>query len=221
MLYKNLPENEKPSTRIRELGPQSLTNAELLALALRIFEEETAEALADLYREYGSLARIPRNRIREIKWMGDADADAIQAIFELGRRQALAEMEERPTISSPADAAVLVMYEMSCFDHEEMWVMLLDTRNRVRKIDHLYKGTLNSSNIRTAEVFREAVRDNAAAIILFHNHPSGDPSPSPDDVAVTRSIVQAGKNLDINVLDHIVIGAGRWVSLKERGLGFS
>jgi len=100
-------------------------------------------------------------------------------------------------------------------------VMLLDRRNRVLETVDLYRGSVSSSQIRVGEIFREAVRKNASALIVIHNHPSGDPTPSPDDVAVTRAILQAGKMLDVDVLDHLVIGAGRWVSLKERGLGFS
>jgi len=129
--------------------------------------------------------------------------------------------EERRTIHSPADAADLVKYEMSGFEQEHLRVILLDTRNRVLEIVEVYQGSLNSSPVRVGELFKAAVRRNAAAIIVVHNHPSGDPTPSPDDVAVTRAIVQAGKLLDVDVLDHLVIGGGQCVSLKERGLGFN
>ena len=109
---------------------------------------------------------------------------------------------------------------MSALEQEELRVILLDTRNTVMDVVTVYKGSLNSSQVRVGELFKEAIRRNAAAVILIHNHPSGDPEPSPDDVAVTRSIVEAGKLMDIKMLDHIVIGAGRYISLKERGLGF-
>jgi len=99
-------------------------------------------------------------------------------------------------------------------------VILLDTRNRVLEIVEVYKGSINTTQVHVGELFKPAVRRGAAALVVIHNHPSGDPTPSPDDVAVTRAIVQAGKLLDVGVLDHIVIGQGRWVSLKERGLGF-
>jgi DNA repair protein RadC len=128
---------------------------------------------------------------------------------------------ERPIISSPADAANLIMPFISNLDHEELWVILLDTRNRVLRLVKLYQGSINSSQVRISEVFREAIIENAPAIILAHDHPSGDPTPSPDDLAVTRAVVQAGKLLDVDVLDHMVIAQGRWVSLKERGLVFS
>ena len=98
--------------------------------------------------------------------------------------------------------------------------MLLDTRNRVQDVITIYRGSVNSSQVRIGEVFKSAIRRNAVNLIVVHNHPSGDPTPSPDDVALTRAIVQAGKLLDVDVLDHLVIGRGRFVSLKERGLGF-
>jgi DNA repair protein RadC len=114
------------------------------------------------------------------------------------------------------------MYELSALDQEYLYVIHLDTRNRViGSPREVYHGSLNTSLIRVAEVFSEAVKVNAAGIIVVHNHPSGDPSPSPEDVAVTRALVEAGKLLDIDVLDHLVIGQHRFVSLKERGLGFS
>jgi DNA repair protein RadC len=109
---------------------------------------------------------------------------------------------------------------MSALEQEHLRVMLLDRRNRVLETVEIYKGSVNSSQVRVGELFKEAIRKNASSIVVIHNHPSGDPTPSPDDVAVTRAILQAGKLLDVDVLDHIVIGLGRWVSLKERGLGF-
>jgi DNA repair protein RadC len=152
--------------------------------------------------------------------IGQAKASQIKAAIELGNRLTLVAPEERPSVNSPADAAALVSYEMSALEQEELRVMLLDTRNRVDKIDTVYRGSLNSSQIRVGELFKTAIRRAAAAVIVVHNHPSGDPAPSPDDIAVTRAIVQAGKLLDVEVLDHLIIGQGRYVSLKERGLGF-
>ena len=128
---------------------------------------------------------------------------------------------ERPAIHSPQDAFDILRCFIGGLDHEELWVMNLDTRNRVMHLVKLYQGSVNSSQVRVAEVFRAAITDNAPAILLAHNHPSGDPSPSPDDVSVTRAILQAGKLLDIELLDHLIITPDRFVSLKERGLGFS
>lgn len=128
---------------------------------------------------------------------------------------------ERPQINSPSDAAELLTGFLAHLDHEEMWVVNLDTRNRVRSLVMLYKGSVNTSQVRVGEVFRQAVMENSPAIIVAHNHPSSDPTPSPEDVAVTRAVVEAGKLLDIDVLDHLVICQDRFISLKERGLGFS
>jgi DNA repair protein RadC len=167
------------------------------------------------------LHRAPFTDIKKQRGLGKAKVSQIKAAIELGRRLTIESPEERPSINSPADAASLVQYEMSALEQEHLRVMLLDRRNRVLETVEVYKGSVNSSQVRVGEVFKEAVRKNASAIIVVHNHPSGDPTPSPDDVAVTRAIVQAGKLLDVEVLDHLVIGQGRWVSLKERGLGFA
>lgn len=127
---------------------------------------------------------------------------------------------ERPSINSPADAAELLKPFIGNLEHEELWVLVLDRRNRVIQLVRLYQGSVSSSQVRVGEVFRQAIIEQASAVIIAHNHPSGDPTPSPDDVAVTRAIVQAGKLLDVDVLDHLVVCADRHVSLKERGLGF-
>jgi len=152
--------------------------------------------------------------------LGPAKAAQIKAALELGNRMRLETPDERQSIHSPADAAALVQFEMSVLEQEELHVILLDNRNRVLKIERVYRGSVNTSQVRVGELFKAAVRSNAPALIVVHNHPSGDPTPSPDDVAVTRAIVSAGKLLDVDVLDHLVIGRGSYVSLKERGLGF-
>ena len=221
MRYKDLPEKEQPAWRVRELGAPSLSISELLAIALWVNDSDTTNEIAQLVAQYGRLARIPRARLLEIKNVGERCADAIAAVVEIGRREATASGPTLTAINSPADAAGCVQYEMSTLDHEELWVILLDRRNQVRKIVKLYKGSVNSSQVRVGEIFKEAIPEQASGVVIVHNHPSGDPTPSPDDVSVTRAIIQAGKLLDIDVLDHLVIGTGRWVSLKERGLGFS
>jgi DNA repair protein RadC len=127
----------------------------------------------------------------------------------------------REQIKSPADVAALLMVEMSHLDQEELRVLNLDTKNRIQSITTVYRGSVNSAQVRISELFKEAIRLNSAAIIVVHSHPSGDPTPSPEDILVTRQIVEAGKLLDVDTLDHVVIGRGRWVSMRERGLGFS
>jgi DNA repair protein RadC len=219
---KRLSEVDRPVYRLAHLGPQVLTNAELISLLIRGANSlETAEAILNRWRSPHDLNRASVHELQEIYGIGQAQAAAIQAAFELGRRLMSCHPDERPTIHSPSDAAALVQYEMSALEQEELRVILLDTRNHVIDIKSIYRGSVNSSQVRVGELFRDAIRQNAAAIIVLHNHPSGDPSPSPDDVGLTRNIVQAGKLLDIDTLDHLVIGQGRYVSLKERGLGFS
>jgi DNA repair protein RadC len=127
---------------------------------------------------------------------------------------------ERPTIQTPADAFDILKCFLGSLDHEELWVLNLDTRNRLMQLVKLYQGSANTSQVRIAEVFRAAIADNAVSILIAHNHPSGDVTPSPDDVAVTRAIVQAGKLLDISVLDHLIVTHDRFSSMKEHGLGF-
>ena len=221
----DLHDDDRPRERLQNLGPQALSNAELIAILLRVgVQGENAVQVGQrLLQKFGGIAGIHRAPFGELlhqHGIGEAKAAQIKAAIELGRRLTLESPEERPTINSPADAAALVQYEMQALEQEHLRVMLLDRRNRVLEIVDLYRGSVSSSQIRVGDVFREAVRKNASAIIVMHNHPSGDPTPSPDDVAVTRAILQAGKLLDVDVLDHLVIGQGRWVSLKERGLGF-
>ena len=222
----DLHEADRPRERLANLGPQALTNAELIAILLRVGVqgENAVEVGQRLLQKFGGLKGIHRAPLTELTsqhGIGEAKAAQIQAAIELGRRLTLESPEEKPTINSPADAAALVQYEMSALEQEHLRVILLDRRNRVLEILEVYKGSVNSSQVRVGELFKDAVRINASAVIIVHNHPSGDPTPSPDDVAVTRAIIQAGKLLDVDVLDHLVIGQGKWVSLKEKGLGFS
>ncbi len=221
----DLHASDRPRERLASLGAQALSSAELIAILLRVgVKGENAVAVGQrLLNKFGGLSGLHRAPFAELKkqhGIAEAKAAQIKAAIELGRRLTLESPEERPTINSPADAAALVAYEMSALEQEHLRVILLDRRNRVLETVEVYKGSVNSSQVRVGEIFKEAVRKNASAIIVIHNHPSGDPTPSPDDVAVTRAIVQAGKLLDVDVLDHMVIGHGKWVSLKERGLGF-
>jgi DNA repair protein RadC len=224
----DLPADERPRERLRRLGPQALSIPELLAILLRVGVEgesavQVGQRLLKKYKNLAGLHRAPFEELCNQRGIGAAKAAQIKAAIELGRLMARQPAEERITINSPTDAAALVAYEMSAQEQEILSVILLDTRNQVIDIVEVYKGSVNSSQVHVGELFKPAIRRNAAAMIVVHNHPSGDPTPSPDDVAVTRSIVQAGKLLDVDVLDHMVIGQGenRWVSMKERGLGFA
>jgi DNA repair protein RadC len=222
----DLPDDDRPRERLASAGPGALSNAELLAILLRVgVEGENAVRLGQrILTDLGGLRGLHRASAADlcrVRGIGAAKAAQLVAAVELGRRIAVATPDERPVVRSPADAANLVMFELSAREQEYLMVILLDTRNRVigRPVE-VYHGSLNTSLVRVGEVFREAIRANAAALVVAHNHPSGDPSPSPEDVAVTRAIVEAGKLLDVDVLDHLVIGQHRFVSMKERGLGF-
>jgi DNA repair protein RadC len=223
---KDMNEEERPRERLAKLGPQSLSTAELLAILLRVdvVGETSVQVGQRLLQTFGGISGLHRASFDELssqKGIKLAKAAQIKAAIELGRRLVLESPEDKPVVHSPADAAVMVQYEMSALQQEELRVMLLDTRNRVQFIETVYRGSVNSSQVRIAEIFKAAIRRNATNLIVIHNHPSGDPTPSPDDVAITRAILQAGELLDVKLLDHIIIGSGRFVSLKERGLGFT
>lgn len=219
---KSLPLREQPAYRVSQ-NAAACNLTELLAAMIGGQRQiEISEAL--LARFDGDIRRLYLAHPKElatVRGIGPATAVQIKAALNLGLRLNIPS-EERPSINSPADAAALVQYEMSLLEQEHLRVILLDRRNRVLDIVEVYQGSVNSAQVRIGEVFKEAVARMASAIIVVHSHPSGDPTPSPEDVAVTRAIVQAGKLLDVETLDHLVIGHGaRWVSMKERGLGFS
>lgn len=224
---QDLAQSERPRERLAQYGPSALSDAELLAIMLRVGVkgENAVQVGQRLLTTYGGLMGLHRASYDEVcreHGLGQAKAAQIKAAIEIGNRLAQRKLaqEDRPAFNSPKDVAEFVQYEMIALDQEQLRLLLLDTRNRLEKMITLYIGSLNSSSVRVGELFKEAIRRNAAALILVHNHPSGDPSPSPEDIALTRAAVQAGKLLDVDVLDHIVIGRGRFVSLKERGLGF-
>lgn len=209
---------ESPAARVRR-GPSDCTTAELLSVLLR--RRDAAQRVMESAGTVYGLARLSAADLEALRGVSESGSASILAAVELAKRLATAAPDDRPAIKSPADAANLLMYQMMGFEQEYLYVILLDTRNRViGKPVEVYHGSLNTSLIRIAEIFRPAIKANAAAVIVAHNHPSGQPDQSPEDVAVTRSIVEAGKLLDIDVLDHLIIGGNRFVSLKERGLGF-
>jgi len=223
---KELPASEQPRERLRDYGAAALSDAELLAILLRVGVTGTnvvqlAQLLLVEQGGWLGLQRADFGVLRERHGMGEAKTATLKAALEIGRRLLLTGQEEqRFQIKSPSDVASLLMLEMSHLDQEHLRTVLLDTKNRVQVITTVYIGSLNASLIRIGEIFKEALKRNSAALIVVHNHPSGDPTPSPEDVLVTREIIAAGKLLDIDVLDHLVIGQGRFVSMRERGLGF-
>jgi DNA repair protein RadC len=219
---KTLPLRDKPAYRV-SVNIAACSLAELLAAVVGGAQQiEIAEGI--LAHFGGDVQRIYKATVTElasVHGIGQQTAVRLKAALALGLK--LHEpSEERPTINSPADAAALVQFEMSLLEQEYLKVILLDSRNRVIAIVEVYHGSVNNSQVRVGEVFKPAIQRLAPAMIVVHNHPSGDATPSPDDVAVTRAMVQAGKLLDVCLLDHLIIGgAGRFVSLKERGVGFS
>jgi DNA repair protein RadC len=219
------PATEQPREKLIQAGPEHLSNAELLAILLRVgvSGQDVVSLSHQLLVQFDGvvgLSRASLSTLAEVKGIGPAKAVSIKAALELGRRLLLTEANERPQIRSPQDVVTLLQLKMGLLEQEHLQVVLLNTRNYVVGTPTVYKGSLNASLIRTAEVFRDAVKENCAAIIVAHNHPSGDPTPSPEDVRVTREIVAAGKLLDIDVLDHLVIGRNRFISLRQQKLGF-
>ncbi len=221
----DLAADERPRERLAHQGAHALSKAELLAILLRVGVkgENAVDVGQRLLDKFGGIAGLHRTSFEEMcqqHGIGEAKAAQIKAAIQLGRRRMADSLDEREIINSPADAAALVQYEMSALEQEQLRVFLLDTRHHVMEIVEVYNGSVNSTQVNVGELFKPAIRRGAQAIIVVHNHPTGDPTPSPDDVAVTRNILQAGKLLEIDLLDHLIIGQGRWVSLKERGLGF-
>ncbi len=212
---------DQPAYRVTQ-NAASGSVPELLAAVIGGEKQiETADALLAYFN--GDLRRIYQAHpaeLAQVRGISQNLAVRIKAALTLGIRLN-DPIEEKATITSPADAAALVQYEMGLLEKEHLRVMLLDTRNHVAGIHEIYQGSVNSAQVRIAEVMRPAVQRMAPAMICLHNHPSQDPTPSPDDVALTRAMVQAAKLLDISLLDHLVICQHRFVSLKERGLGFS
>jgi DNA repair protein RadC len=216
----DIAKDDRPRERLLSQGAEALSRAELLAILLRVgTERENAIELAQhILKDFNGLAGVQRATIPEltaVHGVGEAKACQIKAAIELGRRLARDLPDDRPLISSPQSVADLVMYDMAALLQENLWVILLDMKNRLMAIEKLYVGSLNSSTVRIGELFRGAIQRSAASVILVHNHPSGDPTPSPEDIAMTRAAIQAGKLLDIAVLDHLVIGQGKFTSIKD------
>lgn len=220
-----MAEHQRPRERLQRVGARAVSTTELLAIIMRtgVGGENVlrlAERLLTRFRDLPGLSRASISELMTVKGIGPAKATEIKAALEIGRRLMASAPQEKVKVTSPADAANLLMSEMMFLEQEHLRLILLDTRNKVLQTPTIYVGSLNTSVIRIGELFRAAIKENAAAFIVAHNHPSGDPSPSPEDVNVTRQIRQAGQLLDIDLLDHIIIGRQRYVSLKERGLGF-
>ena len=224
-LIRDMPSEERPRERLRLRGAAALSNAELLAILLRTgVTGENVLALATrlLARFEGmpGLARVSFGELCAEHAVGEAKAAQVLAALELGKRLVSTQPNQRATVRFPQDVNNLLLAEMALLEQEHLRVILLNSRNQVLAIPEVYKGNVNTALVRVGEVFRDAVREGCPALIVVHNHPSGDPTPSADDAAITRQIVGAGRLLGIEVLDHVVIARQGFASLKERGLGF-
>lgn len=221
---RELPSSERPRERLKSHGARALSSAELLAIlvgsgsqghsAMRIGHEILASARGSLRR----LLSQPVASLTGLSGVGNARAVAIHAALELGRRMAAEEREDGIPVRGPKDVHEIFGQRLQDLPVEEFHVAVLDSQHRLERDITVTRGLLNSSLVHPREVFREAIAENAAAIILVHNHPSGDPTPSPDDRITTEQLVQAGRVLDIPVQDHIIIGRGRYLSFAEAGL---
>lgn len=220
---RELPADERPRERLIHYGADALSPTELLAILLRTGNEQRsatglAEHLLSEFHGIRGVARATVTELAEVHGIGPAKAAQIKAAIEFGRRLVAASPEERPKVRSPRDIYDLLGPTLRDEKREHFIAVLMDTKGGVMRQRTVSVGDLSSSLVHPREVFAEAIRYSAASLIVAHNHPSGDPTPSPDDAAVTRRLVEAGDILGIEVLDHIVLGDGRWISLKEKGL---
>jgi DNA repair protein RadC len=224
-LIRDMPIDERPRERLRMRGPEALTNAELVAILLRtgISGENVvtvAQRILSRFEGLRGLARASFGELSTERAMGGAKASQLLAAMELGKRM-LHEQPARRIVRAAEDVFQMLFGDMALLEQEELRVILLSTRNEVIAMRDVYRGNVSSAVVRIAEVFRDAVREGCPSIIAVHNHPSGDPSPSAEDAALTKQLVEAGRLLGIEVLDHVVIARSGFVSLKERKLGFA
>jgi len=216
-VHRQLPLREQPAFRVAA-NPGSCSLTELLAVL--VGGKDQIEIAQTLITQYGSLRRLASAHPKElarIPGVSQGTALRLKAALTLAGR-VLQPEDARPQISSPAAGAAVLMPLLNHLEQEYLYSLSLDTRNCLLSADEIYHGSLNTAMVRTGELFKVAIRQNAASILIAHNHPSGDPSPSPEDVEMTRVAQAAGKLLDIALLDHLVIAGGKYVSLKERGL---
>jgi len=217
---KDIEESQRPRERLEKQGASVLTDAELLAILLRVgIKGSSAVQMGQhLLYHFKGLAGLQRASFLElchVEGVGPAKAAQVKAAIELGSRLAKSKPEEKVVITSPQDVADQVQYKMARLEQEELWVLLLDSRNHHLETEQLYRGSLNSSSVRPAEIFKAGIRQNAAALIIVHNHPSGDPSPSPEDIQLTRMLIEVGQTLELPLLDHIIVGEQGIASIKS------
>ena len=222
---RELPSEERPRERLLALGAGSLTNSELIAILLRtgVRGESALNLAGRLLTTCCGLRGLLQASVAEIctlKGVNAAKATQVVAALELGRRAASMAPEERALIRGPEDIYNLIGAELAHLAQEKLCVVLLSTKQEVLRIHPVYQGTVNSASVRIAEVLRPAIKENCPNFIVVHNHPSGDPTPSSEDIRITRRLVASAATMDIDLQDHLVIGSRGFVSMKQRGLGF-
>ncbi|WP_088076075.1 MULTISPECIES: RadC family protein [Bacillaceae] len=222
MMIRDVPKSERPRERMVKEGPQSLSNQELIALLLGsgTKSESVINLSAKVIKHFDGLKLLKDASIKElqdIRGIGEAKAVILKAALELGRRVQQSTFEDRYTIRSPEDVANYMMEEMRHLTQEHFVCLYLNTKNHVIHKQTIFIGSLNASIVHPREVFKEAFRYSAASIVCLHNHPSGDVSPSHEDMEVTKRLVECGKMMGIDLLDHVIIGEHRFCSLKEKG----
>jgi DNA repair protein RadC len=222
---RELPAVERPRERLALRGPAGLSSAELIGVVWGSGRRgrSAVDVATDALLRFDGLAGLARADALElgtVGGVGPARAAQLQAAFELGRRLLADWPSGRWAIRSPRDLADRLVLQMGRLEREELRVVILNTKNVVLRVAPAYAGSVNAAQVRVGELFRDAVRLDAAGVILVHNHPSGDPTPSPDDLHLTAEAIAAGRLLDIDVLDHLVVGHDAWVSLRDRGVRF-
>lgn len=219
---KDLPVEERPRERLVQFGPEHLSAAELIGIILRTGAAnrsavDLGKELLAAYKDLRGIAKASLAELANQVGIGQAKAVQLKAAFELGRRVLTTNPFQLPTIRKPEDAYDLVKASFQDLDREHFKVIHLNTKNQVLKVETTAVGILSSSPVHPREVFKEAVKMSSAGLILAHNHPSGDPTPSQDDLLLTKRLYEAGEILGIRIIDHLIIGDNRYLSLKERG----
>lgn len=225
---RDMPTTERPRERLAEYGADALRNSELIAILLRtglkgISAVQVAEQLLRKFETLDNLSRASIEDLRQVRGIGRDKAIALQSAFTLARRMAMEIRQEAPLLDTPERIANLMREESRVFQVEHFQVVLLNTRRRLIRVEHISQGTLDTVLVHAREVFKPAIAASASAVVLVHNHPSGDPTPSEGDIRVTRDLIRAGQLLRIDVIDHVIIGRATetrpkdFASLRELG----
>ena len=217
---KELPKEERPREKLLKYGAEQLSNAELLAIIIRlgIAKRTAVELSQDVLNYFNGLKGLVELKVEELmklKGIGTVKASQILALIELSKRIHSSSFLEQPVIQTPKDVVSLIMPKIRFLKQEVFGLVLLDIKNKVIATPLISKGGLSSSIVHPREVFKIAIKRSSAATILFHNHPSGEPTPSQDDIKITKRLIKVGEIIGINVLDHIVIGDNKFISMKE------